>query len=246
MATWTEVLNAILAGPRLPIYGTIREVRREKDHPTWAAVRGGCRVWRHGQRLRVESSGGIPIYITDGIQAWDFSKSPGRPVTGPPSSVRYFGQYQFELGTRTAEDWKIDEFTKPIGPVAEDDFAGRRCWTVQLDPSRRKPHPIRIWVDIDSGQMLGTRGEEFGEGTQFTDLVIGEEIDDTQFEWVGPTMTPGQQDEMLRDHHREREQEQAAWFATNITATPCTPGPRSISRRRECGPTNPTRVLSTR
>lgn len=214
------MLKAITTGPRLSIRGTIHQVQRPDDDPLWVPVRDGSRVWRHGQRLRVESSQGIPIFITNGTQAWDFSKSPSRPVAGTPDGLRYFGHYQFELGSRTAADWQADEFTKPIGPVVVDRFAGRRCWTMQLAPPRRKPHPLRIWVDIDSGQILGTRVEEFGEGTEFTDLVIGEELDDTLFQWDGPTMTPQQLAETLRNRHRERELEQAAWFAGNVTATP--------------------------
>ncbi|PQP12597.1 hypothetical protein C5613_42755 [Rhodococcus opacus] len=138
----------------------------------------GCRVWRHGDRLRVERGDGRPIFTTDGTRAWDFTADSERPRTRPADRVHYLGRNQFLLRRRSAADWSGDDFTRPAGPVEETDFAGRRCWTVELAPPPNKPHPLRIWVDIESGQMLGYRSEQVGEGAQFVDLIVGEVLDD--------------------------------------------------------------------
>lgn len=220
MTTWTEVLNAVIAGPQPSICGTMRDVRWSEQQQGWVPRRDGCRIWSEGPRRRVESSRGVPIFITDGAQSWDFSLGPGRPVTGSPERVRYRGHSEFDLGARTAADWADGDFSTPMGPLAQDTFAGRECWTVLLAPPTRASYPLRVWIDIVTGQILGTRTAELGEGTELTDLVIGAELDATLFTWTGPTMTPEQRREMLRNHRGDREQERLAWFAAEITTSP--------------------------
>lgn len=79
---------------------------------------------------------------------------------------------------------------KSVGEVEVTEFAGRDCWTVQLAPPDGKPYPLRIWVDVESGQILGYRGEEAGEGSQFVDLIVGEIMNEGLFVWDGPAVTP--------------------------------------------------------
>lgn len=181
------------------------------------AAHDGCRVWRSGDRLRVEHEDGRPIFVTDGIQAWDFTADPERPRVGPPERVHYLGPTQFLLRRRNAAEWAGEDFAQPVGPVAEVEFVGRPCWTVELAPPPRKPEPLRIWVDTESGQMLGYRSEEAGIGAQFVDLVVGEPIDDAQFVWSGPVYTPEQHQQLLQERLAAVKRAQTDWFAETVT-----------------------------
>ncbi|MDH6285893.1 hypothetical protein M2275_000792 [Rhodococcus opacus] len=231
MTAWIEVLKALTAGPELPIRGTIREVRPDGytegfagassgPSPMLVVTGDGCRVWRHGNRLRVERGDGRLTFVTDGIQAWDFTADSERPRTGPPDRVHYLGSNQFLLQRRSAADWSGDDFTTPTGPVEETEFADRECWTVELAPPPHKPYPLRIWVDTASGQMLGYRSEHAGQGAQFVDLVVGEDFDDGLFGWDGPVYTPEEYQRRLKDQHLTVQREHAAWFSEAVTASP--------------------------
>lgn len=232
MTAWIEVLTALTSGRNLPIHGTVREVRSngepERVSFAWSGVSppmlvpagDGCRVWRHGDRLRVEHEDGRPIFVTDGNQAWDFTADAQRPRTGPTDRVHYVGSNQWLLRRRSAAEWSGDDFTRPIGEIEETEFVGRRCWTVELAPLARKPYPLRIWVEIESGQMLGFRSEHLGEGAQLVDLVVGDEIDDALFTWDGPVYTREEYQQMLEDERVALEREQQAWFEQTVTAAP--------------------------
>ncbi|ABG99905.1 conserved hypothetical protein (plasmid) [Rhodococcus jostii RHA1] len=97
MTAWIEVLTALTTGPDVPIRGSIREVRPDgsakkegfasftTSTPMLVLTGDGCRVWRSGDRLRVERDG-RPIFATDGTRAWDFTADSERPRTGPPTA----------------------------------------------------------------------------------------------------------------------------------------------------------------
>lgn len=194
LAAWIEVLTALTAGSDVPLRGTIQEVRVQSaagsftggfaytGQPPMMVVPGhGCRVWRHGNKIRVENIDGKPIFVSDGVRAWDFTGRSDRPLVGLPDRVIYLGPGQFLLHRRTTAEWTGNDFAQPVGDVEVAEFAGRHCWTVQLAPPEGKPYPLRIWVDVDSGQMLGYLVEEVGEGSQFVDLAVGETLDEGLF-----------------------------------------------------------------
>lgn len=235
MTAWIEVLTALTAGPDLPLRGTIHEVRAEgvsesftggfaySGQPPMMVVPGhGCRVWRHGNKIRVENIDGKPVFISDGVRAWDFTGRSDRPLVGSPDRVIYLGPSQFLLHRRTAAEWTGDDFAQPVGEVEVAEFAGRDCWTVQLAPPEGKPYPLRIWVDVESGQMLGYRVEEVGEGSQFIDLAVGETMDEELFVWEGPAVTREERQQLLREEHLDAQREQAQWFAANVSGAALT------------------------
>lgn len=235
MTAWIEVLTALTAGPGLPLRGTIHEVHVEggpesfsggfaySGQPPLMVVPGhGCRVWQHGRKIRVENIDGKPIFISDGVRAWDFTGRADRPRVGSPDRVIYLGPSQFLLHRRSAAEWTGDDFAQPAGEVEVTEFAGRDCWTVQLAPPDGKPYPLRIWVDVESGQLLGYRVEEAGEGSQFIDVTVGETMDEGLFVWDGPAVTPEEHQQLLRDEHRATQREQAQWFANNVTGAALT------------------------
>ncbi|MGO4205687.1 hypothetical protein AB4Z09_28940 [Rhodococcus sp. TAF43] len=228
MTEWIEVLQALTSGPDLSLRGTIRAVHPEGHTENFATVGrtllvaagDGSRVWRRGARLRVEREDGTLVFITDGSNAWDFTRDPERPRVGSADQVQYLGDSQFLLRRRSASEWSSDDFAQPVGPVEEVEFAGRRCWTVELAPPPRKPYPLRIWVDIETGQMLGERVEQAGLGAQFVDLLVGQHVDEEMFVWTGPVLTAEEEQQMYRDRRIALEREQTKWFRDAVTDSP--------------------------
>lgn len=187
--------------------GTIREDAGSQRDPVTFTTAGyrpmfvravdDCIVWLHGPATRVEYDGD-PVFITDGTTAWDFTPDPQRPLVGPTDRVHYFGKNQFLIRRRSAAEWAGDDFTRPTGPITEETFLDRRCWTVELAPPERKPHPMRIWVDIETGRILGYRVDAVGVGAHYVDLAVGEPIDSSMFAWSGPTQTQQERQDELR------------------------------------------------
>lgn len=223
MADWETVLAAVIAPPVRTVRGRVEEVRTGEDDEDLGPRDEPVLVWRDGPRLRVDSTDGAPLFRTDGRTAWDFRRDAGQPDSrqvderwGPP----YHGPHQFLL-SRGRMDWLGgDDFTRPAGPVTEEEFAGRRCWSVELAPPPRKPDPIRLWVDAESGQILGFRNEIAGIGAEFTEVAVGEELDPGLFAWDGPAITPEERQRILREEVRAIEERQQRWFAENVTSRP--------------------------
>lgn len=229
MTEWVEVLRALTTPNDAPLHGTIREDPGSQRDPvtfTTSAYRpmfvravDDCIVWLHGPATRVEYDG-APVFITDGTTAWDFTPDPQRPLIGPSDRVHYFGKNQFLIKRRSAAEWAGDDFTRPTGPITEETFVDRRCWTVELAPPERKPHPMRIWVDIETGRILGYRVDAVGVGAHYVDLTVGEPIDSSIFAWSGPTQTQRERQDELRRRSDDLKRRQAQWFADTVTAVP--------------------------
>lgn len=233
MTAWIEVLTAMTGESNVPLQGTIEEIR-EADSPesfrqgfaysgtppVLIAPEDSCRVWRSGRRTRVERLDGRPIFVSDGVRAWDFTGPGDRPRVGPLGRVMYLGPSQFLLQQRSTAEWTGNEFAQPIGPVETVEFSGRQCWTVRLAPPEDKPYPLRIWVDIESGFILGDRIDEAGIGSEFVDVTVGEPIDDAVFVWDGPAYTTEEYRDQLEEDYRARQREQARWFTENVASAP--------------------------
>lgn len=169
MTAWIEVLTALTEPPKLPLRGIIREIRTDGDPegaaliptpgtpPMPAPSRDGCRVWRDGDQLCIEHENGRLIFVTNGDRAWDFTADPQRPRTCSPGHLPCLGASEFLLRRRTATDRTGDDFTRPTSEVDEAEFAGRRCWTVELTPT--PPHrthyesgstsnPVKCWATV--------------------------------------------------------------------------------------------------
>lgn len=233
MTAWIEVLTAMTTESNLSIQGTIEEIHESGSPesfrqgfaysgtpPVLVKPEDSCRVWRLGRKTRVERLDGSPIFISDGVRAWDFTGQAGRPRVGPLERVIYLGPSQFLLHRRRAAEWTGTEFAQPTGPVESVEFVGRRCWTVRLSPPRNKPYPLRIWVDVESGFILGDRIDEAGIGSHFVEVTVCEPIDDAVFVWDGPAYTTEEYQQQLEEDYRTRQREQAQWFTENVASTP--------------------------
>ena len=233
MTAWIEVLTAMTTESTIPMRGTIEEIHEAGSPesfrhgfaysgtpPVLIAPEDSCRVWRSGRKTRVERLDGSPIFISDGTRAWDFTGPTDRPRVGPLGRVMYLGPSQFLLQQRSTAEWTGNEFAQPIGTVETVEFAGRDCWTVQLAPPDGKPYPRRIWVDVETGFILGDRIDEAGIGSQFVELAVGEPIDDTMFVWDGPAYTGEEYQQILEDESRALRHTHAQWFRENVAPTP--------------------------
>ncbi|WP_032380894.1 hypothetical protein [Rhodococcoides fascians] len=235
MTAWIEVLTVMTAESNIPMRGTIEEVHEAESPesfrqgfsysgtpPVLIAPEDSCRVWRSGRKTRVERLDGSPIFISDGVRAWDFTGSVDRPRVGPPGRVIYLGPSQFLLQQRVTAEWTGNEFAQPTGPVETVEFVGRDCWTVQLAPPGGKPYPLRIWVDVESGFILGDRIDEAGIGSQFVDVTIGEPIDDAVFAWDGPAYTTEEYQKLLEEESGALRRVHVRWFTDHVASMPLT------------------------
>ncbi|MFE4499717.1 hypothetical protein ACFRFQ_07615 [Rhodococcus sp. NPDC056743] len=228
MVTWTQVLQTITDGPDLPMRGTV--VERAEGSSTGAesfAVVGadpmfvgavdGSRIWRHGRKLRVENSSGVPVFISDGMVAWDFSGHQDPPRVGAANDVRYLGSAQFLLNRRGATEWIGDDFTRPTGSPEEVTYLGRDCWAIELAPPKRKPHPMQLVIDAETGMFLEQRVDAVGYSYSFAEVILGGELNDDLFLWTGPSVSDEELKRRRMAEHEKREREKRRWFEQEVT-----------------------------
>lgn len=220
---WNELLSMLLGYPSVSLHAEVGSCENRVPDRSYE-------VWRHGRKLRVEKDGS-PEYICDGETYWSFGETEhraaanGRPVSGPADRARYFGEVQHLCQPRQARDWTDGDFTAPDGPVTVDEFQRRNCWTVALKAPPRKIGPLRIWVDQESGYLLGQVNENpevTDVGQWFLTPEIGVPLDDSLFTWDGPTLTKAEVQDMLSQEVRELEESQMRWFRDNVLSPPLT------------------------
>ena len=91
----------------------------------------------------------------------------------------------FEFGARRLgrDRWSGDDFTRPSGPAREVRFLGRSAWEIELAPPPRKPHPMQLIVDQQTGLVLREGNAAFGTFTEWTSLDLTAELPDDLFVW---------------------------------------------------------------
>ncbi|GGC55628.1 hypothetical protein IEU95_08670 [Hoyosella rhizosphaerae] len=210
MSAWVEVLTAMSAELHTSIRGTIRS--NEAGETT-----NDVRVWRApGGKFRVEDPSGEVLFISDGQNSWKF-RDGEPPVSGPAKRVRYLGPECDMIYPRLPGDWLGDDFTQPTGAVLDIDFLGRKCWEVELAPPPRKPSPMQLVVDADTGAVLAERNDAVGLSIAYTDVAVGQPLDSGLFTWTGASRS---EEEMLAEHRAraiEAEQANLNWFREHVT-----------------------------
>lgn len=168
-------MQTITDGPDLPMRGTV--VERDAGNSTRVescAVVGavpmvvgasdGARIWRHGRKLRVENSSGVPVFISDGVVAWDFAGNQAAPRKGSVNNVRYLGSAQFLMNRSGATEWTGDDVTRPMrhppkrsrtsGPSVSDEELNRR----RLAEYEQHESEKRRWFEQEvTNQVLRVR-----------------------------------------------------------------------------------------
>src|SRR3954471_22476248 len=165
--TWAELLFLMVHGPDRAMRGRIRHHDGEEatfygfsqaegdPPPTFVHGSGDViDVWCWGDRLRVADPDGRARLVTDGTTAWSFAGASETPAEAPYRNLE-FGMGGTDLLVRsTAEQWLGDDFTRPTGPPTATVFLGRDAWAIELAPPDRKPHPIQLVIDAETGMRL--------------------------------------------------------------------------------------------
>ncbi|NMD57337.1 MULTISPECIES: hypothetical protein [Tsukamurella] len=235
MTEWIEVLKSLVDGPGLPVHGIVRTRNAEAlgrtetvgfigAPPMWVGIGGDdVRVWRDGRRVRVELPDGSPYFISDGVTSWQFDDAETPPTFVGADRVYYHGPGAELLISRNAQDWlRGDDFTQPTRPVAEIEFLGRDCWSVELAPPPHKPAPLQMIVDRQSGAVLQQGSEEFDVSVEFTSLDVGGQVDDSLFTWDGAAVSLDERRAVdaraERAAYEEAQADRLAWLESDLGA----------------------------
>jgi len=178
------------------------------------------RVWRDGAKVRLENSVGSPTLIVGEEQCWQFGPSRDIPVVSPSHAVRYLLSGTNLLSRRDANEFAGTDFTRPTGAIGETTFLSRRAWTVELAPPRRKPYPIQLVVDAETGLILQERNDGFGSVDEWVEFVVGEEFDDALFTWTGPAISEEVERAERDAEHEANLARRRSWFEANVAPMP--------------------------
>ncbi len=132
-----------------------------------------------------------------------------------PGTLRYHGDARSFVRSRENRDWSGDDFTRPEGPVIAERFRGRDCRTVALKAPRHKIGPLRMWVDQESGFLLGEVNEHPDAADAqawIEDAEFGLPLDGALFVWDGPSVTQDEVKAVQEEDLRALEESQRAWF----------------------------------
>jgi hypothetical protein len=199
--SWDQLLTLMAHGPdpEPAVRGSITDWPGElfgciplgRPHPVLAGagVRIGedrsssIRVWRDGDRVRICDFDGALKLIVGAEFCWDFSEDAELPASSPASAVRYLLSGTDLLVRRGARELAGDEVIRPIEPAS---FLGRPAWSVELTAPRR-PDPLRLVVDAETGLILQRRNDRFGVRAEWTEFVVGDPPPPDWLEWTGPS-----------------------------------------------------------
>lgn len=237
MTEWVQVLVAMADGPRLPVSGVIVPYRNSDEpfhyymanygeEPVFLPVRrDGVRLFRWGRRSRIESLDGQVLFVSDGVDAWDFTSDADTPRRTGLRQVHCPGAGRSLVITPPVGHWVGDRHARPMGPVTDVEFLGRRCWVVDLAPgeSRNMPKPsLRLVVDADTGTVLAQHSGDGVAGAEYIDLELGKCDDPDLFVWNGPVVTDDES--RVRAGHggppASHWKASMQWFREEVTAEP--------------------------
>lgn len=173
------------------------------------------RVWRDGERVRVERADGAPTFITDGTTTWTFDDD-GTAIASTDRCTTYAGHGTHLVSRRSATDLLGDEFTRPTGRAKAGEHLGRLAWVVELAPPPHKPLPLEVVVDAATGLVLEQSIRAAGASDSWVDLSLGEELDPSLFSWTGPVRS--MEDERRQGRARQTEERAAGdrWWREHV------------------------------
>ncbi|MDN6535563.1 MAG: hypothetical protein L0K73_01910 [Corynebacterium variabile] len=222
---WTTLRTQLSGYPELTLHG---HLGGPGDFGDGESREGHTEIWRQGRRLRVEVDG-APEFLCDGETSWSMEPTrhltglAGTPVAAPAGKLIYHGDARTFVHPREDRDWSGDDFIRHEEEVIAERFQGRDCWTVALKAPRRKVGPLRMWVDQESGYLLGEVNEHpdaAGAQAWIEDSEINVPLDDSLFVWDGPTVTRAEVKAAQKEDLRALEESQRAWFREHIADGP--------------------------
>ena len=187
--------------------------------PAPADFSAPLRVWRDGQRVRIEEESGRVNLIADDETCWQFDDGEV-PRQAPRSALHFALEATGLLARRAADEWVGDDFTRPTGPIGTTTFLGRDAFTVELAPPPHKPYPLQWVVDAETGLILQQRNDAFGTIEEWTEFVVGEPFDDSLFRWDGPVRKVKDQRARQKRRREKDRADRQRWFEANVALPP--------------------------
>jgi hypothetical protein len=135
-----------------------------------------------GGLLRIGRADGSICLIWGSDTTW--SEEPDGTVLATPRDYGRVGSVVSPLvRRRELDEWRGDDFTRPVSPPVATNFLRRPAWQVTLLPPERKGHhhPITDVIDAETGLVLSTRNNGFTSVMEWIGLEIGVEIADSRF-----------------------------------------------------------------
>ncbi|MCJ0902493.1 hypothetical protein [Rhodococcus sp. ARC_M6] len=236
MTAWIEVLIAMVDGPQHPVSGVVKPYRNTDEplHLHYGSYGEepillvlppcGIRLSRWGNRFRIESLDGALMLCADGTTVWDFRDNLDRPRQTKQTRMYFFGPGRALVLGHSAEHWVGERAPKPIGPVSDLEFLGRRCWSVTLaagtDRRRRRHVDQEFIVDAETGAVVAQHSTDGIEGAAYIDLAVTDTIDPDLFRWDGPVVTDEDSRQLAGRPSPNKQQLGAEWFRKNVTPDP--------------------------
>jgi hypothetical protein len=191
-----------------------------EEHPALgrlAVSENTVRIARRGSLVRVERPDGTVTAIFGAETTWLFD---GREAPAAYDRQRSsFGWAGADIVHRPSPSrWEGDDFTQLTGPIEAVEYLGRPAWAFELAPPRRKPYPVQMVVDSQTGIVLREGNRDFGSVTEWTSLEFDADLPDELFVWDGPTRDPHA--ELDAEHEADIAERQAWLDARGIAQLP--------------------------
>jgi hypothetical protein len=184
------------------------EGERTEVHPTLGRLRvaeSTVRVARRGRLVRVERPDGQPTIIFGAGTTWCFDGEADRPTAYDRTRAQ-FGWSGARFVQRPAlSRWEGDDFTSLTGPIEATEVLGRPAWAFELAPPARKPYPMQMVVDVETGIVLRVGNRDFGSVDEWIELDLDVDLPAALFEWTGPTRVRSDDAEHERDMTERRK-----------------------------------------
>ncbi|WP_328810574.1 hypothetical protein [Rhodococcus sp. NBC_00294] len=227
MTHWVEVLLKIVDGPQRPVLGVARAAHADTGPRHVYDVHYGTvpsyvgfgladvRLIRFGRKTRMESLDGKPLFIADGQKCWVFHAGHDDPIETNELNIRIHEPGRDLIVSRPVEHWARPGLTRPVRPIEEVEFIGRRCWKVEVKTGKNGS-PVVLTIDTETGTVLKQESEE--GSAAYIECVVMDEVPDSTFVWTGPVRTP--RNVFAEDQARwiEESKSNMQWFNDNVTA----------------------------
>ncbi|MGH1565391.1 hypothetical protein [Mumia sp. DW29H23] len=186
-------LMTVGRGPLPTLRGVVRVVSYDPEDDE-EPVETVTRVWVSGELVRRETLEGRLIAIDGEDDQWVWD-GPDEPPVCDWHSHTAFVEDGGLLTRRGLEHWDEEEPEPAVEPIVSTTYLGRPAWDARWDGA----DPRRMVVDDETGLVLRQmRPGGYLLTAEWTELTLGEDLDDALFRWEGPTR-PGEDDEEDRD-----------------------------------------------